>query len=205
MRAIAWALFMLLLAPGNGAGVVPGVLPAIAIQGEPAGGTLEISFLYMKAEGAVPSYQTAVWLESEDGRYIKTLFLSEYLSLAGFNHEYVCPDWVRQAHWDKVEESEFDAVTRPTPPIGSSTLRFDCRERGIPPGSYRLCIQAHIVEKYNILYRSGIVVGPDLSEGMPEVFHSPAKHPVASDVLSGVRMRYLPDKQKDPSLKEEKP
>ncbi len=202
MRVFAWVFLVLLLPAAGGA---PGVLSVIASQGQPAGGTLEISFLYRKAEGAVPSYQTAIWLESEDGRYIKTLFLSEYVSLGGFNHGYVCPDWVKQAHWDKVEESEFDAVTRPTPPIGSSTLRFDCGERGISPGSYRLCIQAHVVEGYNIMYRSNIAVGPDPFEGTPEVFHSPSKHSIASDVLSGVRMRYLPDKHKDSSLKEEQP
>ncbi len=189
MRTTAWASLLLFLAAGGGA---PGVLSAIASQRERAGGTLEISFLYMKAEGAVPSYQTAIWLESEDGRYIKTLFLSEYLSLGGFNHEFVCPDWVKQAHWEKVEQSEFDAVTRPTPPIGSSTLRFDCAERGILPGAFRLCIQAYVAERYNIMYRSKIVVGPDPFESTPEVFHSPAKHPAASDVLSNVRMRYLP-------------
>jgi len=204
MRTIAWAVFVL-LASGNGAGTAPGVPSMMAFQDEPAGGTLEISFLYVKAEGAVPSYQTAVWLESEEGRFVKTLFLSEYLSLGGFNHEYVCPDWVKQTDWDKAEESEYDAVTRPTPPIGSNTLKFDCRERGIPPGSYRLCIQAHIVEKYNILYRSRIVVGQDASEGAPEVLHSPAKHPVASEILSGVRMRYLPNKPNHPSGKEEQP
>ena len=109
MRAIAW-VFLLLLASGSGAGMVPGVPSVIASQGEPAGGTIEVSFLFLKAEGAVPSYQTAIWLENEEGRYFKTLFLSEYLSLGGFNHEYVCPDWVKQADWEKIL---LDTVSKP--------------------------------------------------------------------------------------------
>ncbi|NWG14788.1 MAG: DUF2271 domain-containing protein [Acidobacteria bacterium] len=186
------SLSFILAAFGNGTAGAHRLSATAGLRGEPAAGTIEVSFLYLKAEGTVPSYQTAIWLESEEVRYVKTLFLSEYLSLGGYNHEYVCPAWVKQADWEKADESEYEAVTRPTPPIGSSTLRFDCRERGIAPGTYRLCIQAHIVERYNILYRSRIVIGPEASESEPEVFHSPAKHPDASDILSGVRFRYVP-------------
>jgi hypothetical protein len=107
----------------------------------------------------------------------------------------VCPDWVKQANWEKAEESEFDAVTRPTPPIGARTLKFDCAKRGIAAGAYRFCVQAHIVEKYNILYRGSIVVGEQASESAAEVFYSPMKHPQAADILSDVRARYVPAEQ----------
>jgi hypothetical protein len=171
-------------------------LPAVfPLQMQRAPGTLEISFLFNKAEGIVPSYQIAVWLETETGDYIKTLFVSDYLSGGGYGLGDVCPDWVKQANWEKAEESEFDAVTRPTPPIGARTLKVDCRKRGIAPGRYRFCVQAHIVEKYNILYRGAIVVGEQESEAAGEAFYSPAKHPQAADILSDVRARYLPAEQ----------
>ena len=147
---------------------LPGVIP---LRADPAPGALEVSFLFNKAEGVVPSYQIAIWLETETGEYVKTLFVSEYLSGGGFGHGDVCPDWVKQANWEKAEESEFDAVTRPTPPMGARTLKFDCRKRGIAPGTYRFCVQAHIVEKYNILYRGTIVVGEPASEAAGEGFY----------------------------------
>jgi hypothetical protein len=165
------------------------------IQAQPASGTLEISFLFNKAEGIVPSYQVAVWLETKAGKYVKTLFLSEYLSGGGFGHGDVCPDWAKQADWEKADESEFDAATRPTPPIGERTLKIDCQKRGIAPGTYRFCVQAHIVEKYNILYRGTIEVGGQPSEAAGEAFYSPAKHPQAADILSNVRARYVPAEQ----------
>jgi hypothetical protein len=176
----------------SGALLVSTVAPARA---EPAAGTLEISFLFNKAEGVVPSYQIAVWLETQTGEYVKTLFVSDYLSGGGFGLGDVCPDWVKQANWEKAEESEFDAVTRPTPPIGARTLKFDCRQRSIAPGTYRFCVQAHIVEKYNILYRGTIVVGEQGSEAAGEAFYSPAKHPQAADILSDVRAHYVPAEQ----------
>jgi hypothetical protein len=167
----------------------------ISLRAQSASGTLEISFLFNKAEGIVPSYQIAVWLETEAGKYVKTLFVSEYLSGGGFGHGDVCPDWVKQANWEKADELEFDAVTRPTPPIGVRTLKIDCQKRGIVPGTYRFCVQAHIVEKYNILYRGTIVVGEQASEAVGEAFYSPAKHPQAADILSDVGARYVPAEQ----------
>jgi hypothetical protein len=147
--------------------------------------------MFNKAEGVVPSYQIAIWLEDEAGKLARTLFVSEYLALAGTSLETVCPDWVRQSNWDKVEDAEFDAVTRPTPLVGSNTLKFDCRQRKIAAGSYRFCVQAHIAEEYNILYRGKILVGEDRSEGTTEAFYSPKKHPKAGDILYDVRARYV--------------
>jgi hypothetical protein len=172
---------------------------------EPGRGTLEISFLFNKAVEVVPSYQIAIWLESEDGKYVKPLFVSEYLAGPGVGLEVVCPDWVRHANWDKVEESEFDAVTRPTPGIGSHAIKFDCLQRKIVPASYRYCVQAHIAEDFNILYRGKILVGQDASDSVAEVFFSPRKHPMASDILSDVRARYIPEHERNPLMEKAKP
>ena len=174
------------------------------VSDEPASGTLEISFLFNKAEGVVPSYQIAIWLETAEGQYVKTLFVSEYLAGPGISLEVVCPDWVKQANWEKVEESEFDAATRPTPPIGANVLKFNCKERKIAPGTYRFCVQAHISENYNILYRGNIALGQEASEGTAEVFYSPKKHPQASDILYNVRARYVPG-ETNSSISKEKP
>lgn len=175
------------------------------VGGQPAGGVLEISFLFNKAEGVVPSYQIAIWLEDEAGKYVKTLFVSEYLAGPGMGLEVVCPDWVKQAHWDKVEDAEFDAATRPTPPVGANTLKFDCGNRGIPPGTYRFCVQAHINENYNILYRGKIAVGQSASEGLAEAFYSPKKHPLASEILYDVRAKYSVEGKNSAPIEEEKP
>jgi hypothetical protein len=178
---------------------------SILFPGQAASGTIEISFLFNNAEGVVPSYQIAIWLEYESGEYVKTLFVSEYLSGGGYDHGDVCPDWAKLAHWEKAQESEFDAATRPTPPIGARTLKFECEKRGIAPGAYRYCVQAHIVEKYNILYRGKITIGQGASETAGEVFYSPGKHPLAADILYDVRARYVPRTESNSSIKEEKP
>jgi len=175
------------------------------VSTQPTGGTLEITFHFNKAEEVVPSYQIAIWLESEEGEFVKTLFVSQYLAGSGILHEGICPDWVKQAHWEKVDESEFDAVAGATPPIGANTLKFDCQSKGILPGTYRFCVQAHINENYNILYRGKIAVGHDASEGRAEAFYSPKKHPLAAEILCDVRATYVPGKESNPSIEKEKP
>ncbi len=187
------------------AGAMPFQAVPVPAAGQPAGGVLEISFLFNKAEGVVPSYQIAIWLEDEEGKYFKTLFVSEYLAGPGIGLEVVCPDWVKQAHWDKVSDAEFDAVTRPTPPVGANTMKFDCSKRGIPPGAYRFCVQAHINENYNILYRGSIVVGRGASQGSAEAFYSPKKHPLASEILFDVRAKYYEDGNNSSLQEKEKP
>ena len=177
----------------------------VSLPEEPASGLLEISFFFNKVEGVVPSYQIAIWLEREAGEYVKTLFVSEWLAGSGLGLETVCPDWVKQAHWDKVAESEFDAATHPTPPVGATTLKFDCKKRGIAPGSYRFCVQAHITENYNILYRGRIVLGQKLSEAAGEVFYSPKKHPLAAESLYNVRARYVPEEESNSNIKRKMP
>ncbi len=196
------ALGLLGVGTGSAVSFQANVAPA---AGQQARGVLEISFLFNKAEGVVPSYQIAIWLEDETGKYIKTLFVSEYLAGPGIGLGVVCPDWVKQAHWDKVDDAEFDAATRPTPPVGTNIMKFDCNKMGILPGTYRFCVQAHINENYNILYRGKIAVGQDASEGLAEAFFSPKKHPLASEILFDVRAKYLSETKDSPSIEKEKP
>jgi hypothetical protein len=168
-------------------------LPVALSQGAPnpgAEGEVEISFVFGAAEGVAPSFQTAVWLEDEQGKYVKSLFVSEYLAYGGFNDPTICPAWTKVANWAQASEADYDAVSRPTPPIGSHTLRVSCREKGVPAGAYQYCIQVHIIEGYNILYRGKIQIGGSDVEDVPTPSYVPDKHPSADSVVSSVKVRY---------------
>jgi hypothetical protein len=193
------------LLAGGSQGTAQSQADPTPVSAQPADGTLEIFFLFNKAEGVVPSYQIAIWLEDEEGKYVKTLFVSQYLAGSGLVHEGICPDWVKQAHWEKVDEAEFDAVTRPTPPMGANAMKFDCQKKALRPGMYRFCVQAHINEDYNILYRGKVSLGQDASEGRAEAFYSPKKHPLASEILCDVRAKYVPGKENNSSIEKDKP
>ncbi|RPI27824.1 MAG: DUF2271 domain-containing protein [Acidobacteria bacterium] len=164
----------------------------IGLAAEPADGTLDITYAFAAAEGLEPSYQIAIWLEKEDGEFAKTLFISEYLAYGGFNDPTICPAWTTVAGWDKATEAEYDAVSKPTPPIGSHTLKVDCKQRGIEPGTYVYAVQAHIIENFNISYRGKITIGGEGNEDTAVVTYTPSKHEKADKVIHSVSAKYAP-------------
>lgn len=159
----------------------------------PAEGALTIAYELSDPAEVRPSYQTAIWLEDpEAGTYLIPLFVTDYLAYCGSNHPSICPDWVRVANWGEATRSEFDAVTRATPPVAPGRLTFQCGEFSIPPGTYRYCVQTHIVGAYNILCRGTIQVGGAAASSVAEVTHSPEAHPGAGNVLKNVTAAYRP-------------
>ena len=173
------------------------------LAADPADGTLQISYAFSTAQGLEPSYQIAIWLEKEDGQFVKTLFISEYLAYGGFSDPTICPEWSRIAGWDKATEAEYDAVSKPTPPIGSNTLKVDCRARGIEPGPYVYCAEVHIVENFNILYKGKITIGGAVAEDTAVATYIPQKHESAPDVIHSVSAKYVPGGT--PAAQERKP
>jgi len=162
------------------------------IASDPADGTLQISYAFSTAQGLEPSYQIAIWLEDEDGHFVRSLFISEYLAYGGFSDPTICPDWSKIAGWDKATEAEYDAVSKPTPPIGANTLKVDCKARGIVPGRYIYCVEAHIIENFNILYKGKIAIGETAAEDIAVASYIPSKHESAANVIHSVSAKYVP-------------
>ncbi len=164
----------------------------VAVAADPVEGTLQISYAFSTAQGLEPSYQIAIWLEKEDGQFVKSLFISEYLAYGGFSDPTICPEWSKIAGWDKATQAEYDAVSKPTPPIGSNTLKVDCKARGIAPGTYVYCVEVHIVESFNILYKGKIAIGEAAAEDTAVATYVPSKHESAGNVIHSVSAKYIP-------------
>jgi len=163
-------------------------------QMKPAEGTLEISYEFVKSadQNIVPSFQTAIWLQNDKGEYLKTLMVSEYLAYGGYNDTTICTEWIKVADWDNVLLETFDAVTKATPPLGNNTISINCKTENLLPGTYNYCIETHILENYNILYRGKITIGKKTTESYAESVYIPKKHPVSGDVLKNVNAKYQP-------------
>jgi hypothetical protein len=159
---------------------------------EPAEGFFEISFQLNPAdtEEFAPSYQTVAWLETLEGKYVRSLLVSEYMSYGGFMEPELCPRWHEVSDWEVNYEEEMDAVTAATPGLDETVLTFDCREETLIPGVYKYCVQTHIVEDYNILYTGEIRIGGDENENVAEVTFTPSENPDANKVLTEVKARY---------------
>ncbi len=152
-------------------------------------GRLDISFQFNNPESLDPSYQLAVWLET-DADSIRTLFVSEYLSYGGYNDTTICPRWSKQADWDHSTDEEFDAVTGATPPLGANTLSFDLDTLNLQPGNYRLFLQTHVEAETNVLARSNLdFEQPFVNE--PESLAEPPSD-AARQVITAVKISFHP-------------
>jgi hypothetical protein len=158
----------------------------------PASGSVSVSFLYMPPSQIEPTYHTAIWLEDQDGALVKTLFVSHDLSSTEYRMGDACPDWVNQAHWETAAPSLVDAVTGPTPNVGSGALAFDVAALGLAAGTYRFKLQVHISEKFNVLYTGRLSIGAAANEATLEILYSPSKPPGGTEFVRDVRARYLP-------------
>ncbi len=158
---------------------------------EPVAGKLQISYLVTSDDA---SRFSAIWLENEGGDLVKTLFVSTELAQGAFTVEGdICPDWIKKSHWEKASQAEVDAVSGPTPTAGSGSLSFDLKKHGISPGVYFFCMQIHIHDNYNILYKGQIRLGEKPAEAQPEVSYSPKRYESTEDLLHDVRMRFTPE------------
>jgi len=154
---------------------------------------LEITFHLNQKEKIVPSYQMAIWLETPDGELVKTFFVCDYLSSAGFNLPEICPDWVSKDDWPDAPAELVDAVSQATPPVGDVKLRFNWDKKEITDGIYKLMIEIHITGKYNELYTGDIEIKSKRKKSIcqPIVKYLPEKHPKAGDLLSDVRAVFM--------------
>jgi hypothetical protein len=154
-------------------------------------GRLQVSFLYMPPTTIDPTYHTAMWLENASGVLIKTLYVSQELSASEYKMGNVCPDWVKKAQWDKAPKSEVDAVTAPTPNVGSETKVFDLERLGVPPGVYQFRFQMHVGEDHNVLYRATLTIGPADSSPALEMTQGPGKLLSTDTYVKDVKVRYI--------------
>jgi hypothetical protein len=150
----------------------------------------EFRFHLQDIQSFVPSNQMAIWLETPDSSYVKTLFLSEYLSYGGYNLPEICYEWSSKAKWDEVTQEEFDAVTAATPSVGDVELNLKCPADLIPVGKYLVFIEVHLVDEYNELYSAELEITGKKSTMDLVVKYVPGKYPkkTEGDILKGVQV-----------------
>jgi len=157
-----------------------------------AAGLLSVTFLYMPPAEIEPTYHTCMWLEDKNGKLVRTLFVSNELSANEYKQGDACPDWLKQASWAKAPKSLVDAVTGPTPNVGSGAMAFDLNQLGVSPGTYVFCFQVHMVDKYNVLYRGTVNAGQSAQQVEIAVLYSPGKPPADENLVRDVYVQYTP-------------
>ena len=188
VKALGWKTLAALAAVWITSAVVDGRVPIAQV---PVTGTLHVSFLFMPPTSVEPTYHTAMWLEDAQGALVKTLYVSTELSNGEYKLGQACPDWVKVAHWEKAPKSEVDAVTSPTPNVGSASLAFNLAELGVPPGNYQFKFQVHITDKANVLHAGKFTAGAANADVKLDVAVGPGKLTVTDQFVRDVEVRYV--------------
>jgi hypothetical protein len=169
--------------------------PRVALDPPPvenAKGKILVSFLYLPPQEVEPTYHTVIWLADQSGKLVRTLFVTQDLSDTEYKLEAACKDWVKQSNWAQADKSLVDAVTGPTPNVGSGALEFPMENMGIAPGVYQLRFEVNVTENYDMTFLAKITVGGAASEGKTEIFYNPSKPPVDVDFVRDVQVQYIP-------------
>jgi len=170
------------------------LLTSPALAAAPAG-RIEVQFQYVGSGSVDPTYHTCICLEDSDGKMVRTLFVSNELSATVHKTGKACPDWVKQADWDKAPRSLVNAVAGPTPNVSSAMMPFDLGQLGIAPGTYRFRFEVNIDDQFNVLAQGDLVVGDFEAEVKIETQYLPSKPPIGTDVVKDVRVHYYPAKK----------
>ena len=152
---------------------------------------LVITYTMENVKGFVPSRQTVIWLEKADSTFVKTLFVSDYMAYGGYLVPGICPDWSTKSNWKNISQEEFDAVSGATPQAGKVKLKLELPKEQIPNGDYKLFMEIHLTEKYNVLCSGAINFSNKKATTNLRINYIPAKYPkLKGEFISDIQVTY---------------
>ena len=160
-------------------------LGAAACLAQPVPGTVTITYTLHRIP-RIASNQLAVWIEDSEGRFVRTLFATDFMARRqGFRKRpQVCPEWVKAARPDRLSPAEIDAVSGATQKPGWISLTWVCTSADgalVAPGVYLYKVEGNIYYEKRVLWSGRILIGASPSDSVA----APAYLPDASAVEEG--------------------
>lgn len=145
----------------------------------------------------VASNQYAIWIEDENGVFVRTLFATSYVAKrAGWKvRPQAVPTWIDAAGIKGLPQKEVDAVSGATPANGSHQVVWDLRDsrgRLVSPGTYRYRVEGNLFWENRVLWTGEIVVGSHPQSTVAQPVYSPAEAQNLDRMLSEVTATYTP-------------
>ena len=138
-----------------------GTLPLMNTAAQ-SGVVAELSFSFTRQSGPA-SNQFAVWIEDSQGRYVKTLYATQYTAGGGWKiRANSIPLWVKQASLAAMPKDQVDAVSSATPRTGEVRCSWDGTDsRGVkvPPGDYTIYLEATLRWENRAVYSAPLRLG----------------------------------------------
>ena len=156
---------------------------------------VNISFDYTKRAG-YSSNQIAVWAEDNNGKYITTIYITDFTGKrAGWTYrKQSLNNWQKKANAANMDKKIIDAVSKPTPKQGKVNITWDCKDANgniLKDGTYKIVVEATIYQDNNVLYTSVINIGNTPNSQKAEAKYSKAEAKDI-DIISNVNVSFMP-------------
>ena len=172
-----------------------GMLAAEETPGKAASPSVKVTFSYVRQTGRA-SNQFAVWVEDAKGKFIKTLYVTNYTGQGGFRIRKDCvPTWVRRSGAAEAAKADLDAVSGATPATGTMIYTWNCTDadgKAVPPGKYRIFVEGTLRWKSRVLYTANLTLGgkkPLTVRALPQYSAKSDNH---GNMLGMVAVTYTP-------------
>jgi hypothetical protein len=116
---------------------------------------LYISFDYTN-QSTHGSNQFAIWIEDINGKYIKTLFVTDFTGKGGFiKRETSLPKWVAASKIAKKDLKSLDGSVGATPKTPNLIYTWDCTDENknkVPSGKYKVFVEGTTKDDNEIIF-----------------------------------------------------
>lgn len=180
-------------APGTSVSESEG--PSPATRGNSLG-KVEISFPFTKQDG-VASNQFAVWIEDDEGNFVKTLYVTDFTARGGYkNRKESIPTWVKKSNAAETPRADLDAVSGATPQTGNLTYTWDCTDQNGNPvsgGNYRFVVEGTLFWESGVLYSGIIAVDENQKSTVAAVAEYSSEDAKNKNMIGAVTAVYIPE------------
>ena len=115
------------------------------------------------------SNQVAIWVEDASGKFVRTLFVTEFTSKGGYiRRPSSLKTWVEKSNWKAATENEIDALSSATPKAGVQKIVWDCKDakgKALTSGTYTICMEGNL-RSGKMMYAKALV---NLGKGYQKV------------------------------------
>ena len=153
----------------------------------------EVSLAFTRQRG-VASNQFAVWVENEQGQYIRTLYATRWTANGGWRRRPTSiPVWVSRSALSEKSREQVDAVSGATGQTGNRIFVWDGADSNgnpVPPGNYVIFVEGTLRWDNQALYRAPFVLGQGTAQAEVSVEYR-GDSTAERSMLSNVRVRVL--------------
>jgi hypothetical protein len=148
--------------------------------------------------GGIASNQFAVWVEDEAGKYIRTIFVTNYMARRqGWKtRQQSLVNWVKAVDVKNLPKEDVDALSSATPQSGKLSVVWDLKDaagKQAPAGIYIYRVEACLLWENNVLWTGKINVGNAAETSRAEAIYYPeAAEKLGKTLISDVTAAYEP-------------